>query len=90
MSTLNPHFRCPYCKSVQLKSESDQMMSGAYFISFGSPIVTCSSCNGSIERVSIVQGKYDLRDSCIGQTVEIGGAILVIGLLIWLLTWLFG
>ena len=88
MST-HTHFRCPHCKRVQPKSEIDQMMNGAYFISFGSPVVICSSCGRSIERQAVIQGQYDLKDSCIGQTVEIGGAILIIGLLIWLLTWLF-
>jgi hypothetical protein len=89
MSTLITYFQCPHCKSVQPKNEIDQMMSGTHFISFGSPVVICSSCGGSIERLSVIQGKYDLKDSCIGQTVEMGGAILIIGLLIWLLTWLF-
>jgi hypothetical protein len=91
MPNLNPHFRCPHCNSVQPKSEIDQMMSGSSFVSGASfsPAVTCSSCGGSIERLSVIQGKYDLKGRRLGQTIKLGGAILVIGLLIWLLSWLF-
>lgn len=86
----SPNFRCPHCRSVQTKNEMDQMMSGASsFVSFGSPVVTCSSCGKSIERLSIIQGKYDLKSSCIGEIVEIAGAFLIIGLLIWLFIRLF-
>jgi hypothetical protein len=65
------------------------MMSETAFISFGSPVVTCSSCGESIERLSVIQGKYDIKSSCIGEILELGGAILFLGLLIWVAIWLF-
>ncbi len=53
-------FQCPHCKAVLTKSAADQVLGEAgSFVSFGSDTQTCPACRGQIDRLSIIQGKYD-------------------------------
>lgn len=77
-------FRCPYCQTILTKCEMDQVLGEAGgFMVFGSSVETCPACGNPIDRLSIVNGKYDVKESAIGSVI---GFLLFMGFMIWLLS----
>lgn len=73
-------FRCPHCRSVLTKCERDQVLGEAgSFMVFGQSTEICPACGNSIDRLSIVNGKYDVKDSAIVSALKV---IITIGILI--------
>ena len=66
-------FRCPHCKTELRKSDADQVLGKAgRFVLFENDTKTCPACGGTIDRMSIIEGKYDTR--CFIATVAYGNA----------------
>lgn len=82
----SPQFRCPHCQALLTKSDADQVLGEVGdFVAFGSSVETCPACGGSIDRQSIIAGKYD-------EKASIGGClgIVIVAIIIGIIIWLFG
>ena len=58
-------FRCPYCKGMIKKSDADLVLGDEQvvgFAVFGSSTAICPHCAQPIDRMSIIEGKYDDDD----------------------------
>lgn len=80
-------FRCPHCQTILTKCEMDQVLGEAGgFMVFGPSVETCPACGNPIDRLSIVNGKYDVKKSLFESIMEVVVIVAFLGFLAWLLS----
>lgn len=67
-------FRCPHCKTELKKSAADfihgeQGEAGNFIALGGTDTETCPACGGTIDRMSLIQGRYDPKACFIATAV---------------------
>lgn len=74
----SPQFRCPHCRSLLTKSDADQIMGDAGgFVSFASSKEACPACGETMDRLSIIKGEYDEKQSHGGGLTTIAIVIIL-------------
>jgi rubrerythrin len=60
---MGKYFECPNCKSLLKKSALDEAYSQAagVFIVGGSSTEKCPACGMDIDRMAIINGRYDVK-----------------------------
>lgn len=79
-------FRCPHCQTVLTKCEIDQVLGEAgSFMVFGQSTEICPACGNPIDRLSIVNGKYDIKKSALESVLQVILTLAILIAMIWLL-----
>lgn len=81
----SPQFRCPHCRSLLTKSDADQVLGeSGYFVSFASSKEACPACGETMDRLSIIKGEYDEKQSPGGGLTTIA-IVIILGIIGWLI-----